>query len=132
MLIVQFSLKMMGAGLITFVISVGVMLIISGVWGGRAAHWTWAVRGLLLAVDFGLRMRGIWHENYAEKYETNEVLDVLASAPSVAGEDFPGSFAARLTQSELMLLQQQFRYQPNRSSADSTADAKLLSSRFNK
>ena len=60
-LIAQFSLKMMGAGLITFVISVGVMLlIISGVWGGRAAHW----HGLCVAccwrwISVG-RMRGIW------------------------------------------------------------------------
>ena len=111
-LIAQFSLKMMGAGLITLVTSVGVMLlIISGVWGGRAAHWTWAVCGLLLAVDFGrAHARYLVHENYAEKYETNAVLNVLARAPHQQRvKIFPGQFAARLAQSELMLLQQQFQ-----------------------
>ena len=67
--------------------------------------------GLLLAVDFGrAHARYLVHENYAEKYETNEVLDVLASAPHQQRvKIFPGQFAARLTQSELMLLQQQFQ-----------------------
>ena len=111
-LIAQFSLKMMGAGLITFVISVGVMLlIISGVWGGRAAHWAWAVCSLLLAVDFGrAHSRYLVHENYVEKYETNAVLDVLAAAPHQQRvKIFPYKDALRLAQSELMLLQQQFR-----------------------
>ena len=65
-LIAQFSLKMMGAGLITLVISVGViLLIISGVWGGRAAHWAWAVWPVV-GGDFGrAHARYLVHENYA-------------------------------------------------------------------
>ena len=111
-LIAQYSLKMMGVGLITLVVTVGVMLlIISGVWGGRTAHWAWVVCGLLLAVDFGrAHARYLVHENYAEKYKTNAVLDVLAKTPHQQRvKIFPVQFPARLMQNKLMLLQQQMQ-----------------------
>ena len=111
-LIAQYSLKMMGVGVITLVVSVGVMLlIISGVWGGRTAHWAWVVCGLLLAVDFGrAHARYLVHENYAEKYKTNAVLDVLAKTPHQQRVKIsPVQFTARLMQNELMLLQQQMQ-----------------------
>ncbi len=111
-LISRFSLKMLGVAVLFLVGSVWLMLMmISGVWGGRSARWVWLACGLFMVMDFGrAHGRYLIHENYVEKYASNPVVDLLRQSPHEQRVKlFPGRFAAVLAQNEFVQLQQQLQ-----------------------